>query len=197
MAAKERLESAADEIERQLKACPDNRFQLALARMLATGLDDRNSVKRAETREKILTLGKAALPALLAALRDSKTHVRWQAAKALSELHDPQTAPDLINAMEDKDFGVRWLAAEALIAMGPDMLETLLRGLRLRFHSHRMLDGVQHVLHVLADDGCCGETVDDLLRVLQKSGTPEEVAWAAERAWEKLQARPASAKAKE
>ena len=64
MAAKERLESAADEIERQLKACPDNRFQLALARMLATGLDDRNSVKRAETREKIITLGKAALPAL-------------------------------------------------------------------------------------------------------------------------------------
>ncbi|MFN2297660.1 MAG: HEAT repeat domain-containing protein [Anaerolineales bacterium] len=190
MAEMGRLESAADAIERRVKACPDNRYQLALARMLAIGLDDGDWKRRTENREKMLTLGKAALPALLHALRDKKNHVRWHAAKALSEVHDPETAPDLINAMEDKDFGVRWLAAEGLIAMGADILEPLLRGLRLRFHSHRMLEGTRHVLHVLADDGVGGETVKDLLHVLQKSGSPEEVAWAAERAWEGMRAKP-------
>jgi HEAT repeat protein len=189
MSPKDRLESAVEKLERRFKACPDDRFKLAAARLMVSDLGDRNSRKRAEVREEILALGKPALPALLSALTDSKTVIRWQAAKALSDVHDPETAPDLINAMEDKDFGVRWLAAEGLIAMGPACLENVLEGLRLRFHSGRTRDGAQHILHVLVDDGYGNEAIEDLLQVLQHAGTDEEVAWAAEKAWESVRNR--------
>jgi hypothetical protein len=188
MSPEDRLESSAESIEQRLKACPKERSRLVRARMLASGLADYDSRKRAEVRNDLMGLGKAALPVLLSALTDSSTYVRWQAAKALSQIHNPETAPDLVNAMEDKDFGVRWLAAEGLIAMGPDCLEIVLRGLRLNFSSLRMREGVQHILHALADDGYYDETIENLLHVLQGPNPMEEVAWATEKAWEKLRA---------
>jgi hypothetical protein len=188
MSPEDRLESSVESIERRLKANPEERIRLVTARMLAFGLADSDSRKRAEARNELMLLGKAALPVLLSALADSSTYVRWQAAKALSQIHDPETAPDLVNAMEDKDFGVRWLAAEGLIAMGPDCLETALRGLRLNFSSLRMREGVMHVLHALTDNGYYDETIEALLHVLQGPNPAEEVAWATEKAWEKLRA---------
>jgi len=103
------------------------------ARFLAAGLGDPDSRKRAEAREKLLALGKSAIPALRAALIDSNPNVRWPAAKALSELHHPDTTTDLMNAMEDDDFGVRWLAAQGLIAMGPGNTAS---GSRIVFRFH-------------------------------------------------------------
>ncbi len=156
------------------------------ARVLAAELGDPNSRKRAEAREKLLALGKPAIPALRTALIDPNANVRWQAAKALSELHDPDTTTDLMNAMEDDDFGVRWLAAQGLIAMGPACLEILLQGLVSCFDSIRIREGARHVLHVLVDRGYADESIEKLLHALRGSGPPSEAAWAAEAAWEKL-----------
>jgi HEAT repeat protein len=147
-------------------------------------LTDPDSRKRAEAREQLLALGRAAVPAFLTALTDRNANARWQAAKALSRLHDPDTAPDLMDAMEDDDFGVRWLAAEGLIAMGPACLETVLEGLTSCFDSVRMREGAR--LHALADSGYHDDTIEKLLHALQGFGTAAEVAWAAELAREKL-----------
>jgi len=186
MSSQPRLESSLGKIEQRLNADPQDRLRVAEGRSLVAGLSDQNSRKRAEVREKLLALGNAAIPALLAVLTDSNGNARWQAAKALSQIHDPDTATDLMNAMEDDDFGVRWLAAEGLIAMGPASLGAVLQGLISCFGSIRMRDGARHVLHALADGGFHDETIEKLLRTLQGLAPQEDVAWAAEQAWEKL-----------
>ena len=186
MSPQKKLESSAAVIEEELNADPLERPRMIKARLLAKGLSNSNSQKRAEVREQLLDLGRAALPALLSALQDSNPNVRWQAAKALSQLHDPETTMDLLDAMEDDDFGVRWLAAEGLIAMGPACLEILLKGLTSCFNSVRIREGARHVLHVLVDKGYTDESIDKLLHALQGSGLPADVGWASEAAWEKL-----------
>jgi HEAT repeat protein len=184
-----RTESAAAELERRLRADASLRPRILQARMLAAKLGERDSQQRAEAREKLLAIGRPALPALLVALKDSDSAVRWQAAKALSQMHDPETAVDLMNAMEDEDFGVRWLAAEGLIAMGPSSLEALLLGLMQRFNSVRLREGAHHVLHVLIDNGLHDEAYERLLHSLEGVEPAAEVAWAAEKAWEELTGR--------
>ncbi|MGB7538587.1 MAG: HEAT repeat domain-containing protein [Anaerolineales bacterium] len=186
MGPQKKLESSAKVIEKELNADPQQRLRMLEARFLAGGLSDSNSRKRGEAREKLLKLGRAAVPALLSSLQDANANVRWQAAKALSLLHDPGTTTDLMNAMEDDDFGVRWLAAEGLIAMGPASLEVLVQGLISCFDSIRIREGSRHVLRVLVDNGYTDESIEKLLHALQGLGPSEEVAWAAEAAREKI-----------
>jgi hypothetical protein len=181
-----RLSTSAGMIEERLSADPVTRSRMLKARVLADGLRDPNSRKRAEVRDQLLEMGAAALPALLAALTDPSDTVRWQAAKALSQIHDPETANDLIDAMEDDDFGVRWLAAEGLIAMGSASLDAVLQGLTSCFDSIRIREGARHVLHAMVDGGFHDESIEKLLHSLQGLAPAAEVAWAAEAAWEKL-----------
>jgi HEAT repeat protein len=186
MPSRSRLPSSVEIVEKKINADPQERMGLVKARLLAAGLNDPDSRRRAEVREQLLVLGRAAIPVFLAALVDRNANARWQAAKALSKLHDPDTAPDLMDAMEDDDFGVRWLAAEGLIAMGPACLETVLQGVTSCFESIRMREGARHVLHALVDSGYHDEAIEKLLHALQGLGTAAEAAWAAEKALEKL-----------
>jgi HEAT repeat protein len=186
MPSQPRLPSSAETIEKVLNASPLERMRMIQAGSLAAGLGDPDSRKRAEAREQMLALGRAAVPALLKAIQDRNANTRWQAAKALSLFHDPETAPDLMDAMEDDDFGVRWLAAEGLIAMGPSSLDAVLQGLTSCFDSIRMREGARHVLHALVDGGFHDEAIDKLLHSLQGLAPAAEAAWSAEQAWEKL-----------
>jgi hypothetical protein len=190
MVKKKLLESSMRSIEERLSADPRDVGRMIEARMLSDGLGDINSRKRAEVRARMLSFGTAALPGFLFALTTGNSYARWQAAKALSRLHEPETAPDLVNAMEDEDFGVRWLAAEGLIAMGPVCLLSVLQGLRMNFASARMRNGVRHILHELADKGYCRPSCERLLHSLQHSAPEEEIAWAAEETWEEIRAKP-------
>jgi HEAT repeat protein len=84
---------------------------------------------------------------------DSNYHVRWEAAKVLSELEDPEAAPVLVTALEDEDFGVRWLAAEGLISLGQDGLAPLLEALVQHSDSALLREGAHHVLRMLNEGG--------------------------------------------
>ena len=92
-------------------------------------LSSHDDARRVKARHSLVALGKAAVPPLIEALRDSNTLMRWEAAKALGEIGDPGTAPALIKALEDEEFDVRWLAAEALIKMNINALKPLLQAL--------------------------------------------------------------------
>jgi HEAT repeat protein len=66
--------------------------------------------------------GKAAIPALIKALRDSSWLVRWQAARTLGRLREePMTVvPALIEALGDEHYAVRMWAAWSLGWFGGD-----------------------------------------------------------------------------
>lgn len=112
---------------------------------LAAQLRSKNGVARAQARESLVALGEEAVPALLPLLADADTRVRWEAAKALSEIGSPEGIPTLVPLLEDPEPGVRWLAAKALIAAGTDGIPELLRRLIERPESVCLRQGAHHV----------------------------------------------------
>ncbi len=125
----------------------DSRAVPAMMAILAG--DD--SLARQRARESLVDIGKPAVAPLMKALEspESNFHLRWEAAKALSELEDPAAAPVLIKTLEDDNFSVRWLAAEGLIALGRDGLAPLLEALVKRSGSASLREGAHHVLRML------------------------------------------------
>jgi len=96
-----------------------------------------------------VAIGKPAVMPLVKVLGDHRSHVRWEAAKALGPIGDPAAAPALVNALEDKDPDVRWLAAAGLIRLGCSGLHPLLTALLDRPDSGWLREGAHHVFHDL------------------------------------------------
>ncbi len=133
---------------------------------------------REGARHTLVSVGKAAVPALIEALKDKNTLRRWEAAKALGEIGDPETAPVLVKALENEDFDVRWLAAEALIKMNIKGLKPLLEALEHRGDSTLLREGAHHVFHDLAKGGL-RKSLAPVLAALEALEPGEEVPWAA------------------
>jgi HEAT repeat protein len=101
---------------------------------------------RQRARESLVAIGEPAVAYLINALTDADRQVRWEAAKALSQIGDPAAATALVNALGDKTPGVRWLAAEGLIGMGREGLIPLLQTLVHHSDSGWLREGAHHVL---------------------------------------------------
>lgn len=158
----------------------------AIPSLIAT-LAGNDSLARPLARESLVDIGRPAVTPLMEALAapDSNYHLRWEAAKALSELEDPEAAPALVIALEDDSFGVRWLAAEGLISLGRDGLAPLLRALVQRSDSAVLREGAHHVLRMLAGDGLYAE-VAPVLDALEDIEPSLEVPLAAHAALDAL-----------
>lgn len=124
---------------------------------------------RLEARQACVTLGHAAVPWLSAALRSNRTWVRWEAAKALSQIADPSATAPLIAALRDREFAVRWLAAEGLAVIGVPAVAPLLRELIADPKSVWLHEGVHHILH----DRARGEWREVLKPVVDALQDPE------------------------
>ena len=121
---------------------------------------------------------KAAATPLIKLLSDDHEQVRWEAAKALSEIRDPRAAEPLVAALEDERFDTRWVAAEGLIALGRASLLPLLRMLATGKDSTWLREGAHHVLEQMSDGGGspkrwrpCSPRWTDLIRA-QRSHPP-------------------------
>lgn len=114
-------------------------------------------------RQALVEIGASSVVPLSHAMTDTRTRVRWEAAKALGQIGDPSAAPALIRALETETFSIRWLAAEGLIAMGREGAKRLLRELESRPGSAGLREGAHHVLRILAE----GELEPVLAPVLQ------------------------------
>jgi hypothetical protein len=145
---------------------------------LINTLSSHNDKKREGARHTLVAMGKAAVPALSEALKNKNALMRWEAAKSLDEIDDPETAPVLVKALEDEDFDVRWLAAEGLIKMNIKGLKPLLEALELRGDSVLLREGAHHVFHDLAKGGLRKYLVP-VLASLEALAPGEEVPWAA------------------
>jgi len=145
---------------------------------LINTLSSRKDKAREGARHTLVAMGKAAVPALIEALKNKNALMRWEAAKALEEIGDPETAPVLVKALENDDFDVRWLAAEGLIKMNIKGLKPLLEALELRGDSVLLREGAHHVFHDLAKGGLRKYLVP-VLASLEALEPGEEVPWVA------------------
>jgi len=132
-------------------------------------LSGNDGLARQEARESLVDIGRPAVAPLTEALAapDSNYRLRWEAAKALSQLEDPEAAPVLVNALEDESFGVRWLAAEGLISLGQDALAPLLEALVQCSDSAVLREGAHHVLRMLNESDLHSQLVAPVLAALE------------------------------
>ena len=127
----------------------------------ASALDSESRLEREAARHALVEEGSAAVPALIECTRGDAAHLRWEAAKALGEIREPESAPALIHLLDDEDSGVRWLAAEGLLALERRALMPLLTALE-RPGSRRLREGAYHVLRRLP----CWRLVEVLMPVM-------------------------------
>lgn len=118
------------------------------------------------------------MPFLIKTLADPAEHVRWEAAKALSELHDTAATLALVRALEDENSGVQWLAAEGLIAMGQEGVRMVLQALIQHAGSVQLREGAHHVLRAQAEDSL-GRIVAPVLEAMESLAPAEAVPGAA------------------
>lgn len=134
---------------------------------LTEQLGDEDAVVRQQSRHDLIDLGghdvtRAMIPALI----DTRTQVRWEAAKTLLAIADTVAAPALMNALDDEDVDVRWIAAEALVALGHIGLLTVLNGLTKRASSVAYCQSAHHVLH---ETKAYGDLIAPVLETLEQS----------------------------
>lgn len=116
---------------------------------LIARLADKDGLSRRQAREELEKLGVAAGPYLAEVLSSQNENVRWEAAKALINIKDPNAAPALVKALMDERFEVQWLAAEALINLGSAAVVPILEELTVSYGSLYLRQGAHHVLHDL------------------------------------------------
>ena len=103
-------------------------------------------IKCQKARRSLVSMGEAAVEHLVSALHDKRRQVRWEAAKALSQIASPSSTQALVDTLEDEEFDLRWLAAEGLARIGPTSIVPLLKALLKRPESQWLREGAHHVL---------------------------------------------------
>lgn len=142
---------------------------------------------RRRARLELVMAGKAAVPYLLKTLEHAPSkNSRKEAARALGEIHDPESAEPLVNALEDTNFEVRWAAGESLIELDCHAIKPLLLALQKDFDSHLLREGAHHILHVLRGKDDLSDPLEHLYQVLDGMHPGSEVGWAANQAYQAL-----------
>jgi hypothetical protein len=136
--------------EKKEKKAQGIRDALSQIDSLIKDLHDDDGIVRQEARQTLEFIGKPAVDFLIPLLKDRNDDVRWEAAKALTEIADPRAASPLADILMDHHFGVRWLGAEGLIALGRTALIPTLEGVVRHPESAWLRERVHHVLHDLS-----------------------------------------------
>lgn len=134
------------------------------------GSTDGNVRKR--TRELLMKKGRAGIVFLAGILRSSDIEqVRWEAARALSDMNDAATILPLVAALEDSFTDVAWMAAAGLKKYKMRAWPALLRSLIKNGPKSVLLrHGIHHVLKDQKEEG-----FDDLLTVISGELATETV----------------------
>lgn len=112
-----------------------------------------HGMERQNARQRIVKIGRSAIPFLIGLQYSRNQQARWEAVKALSEIAHPDAIPILINALENSSTDVRWVAAEGLVEIGGLAVPALMEALEERCDSIVLREGVHHVLNELKHQG--------------------------------------------
>lgn len=113
--------------------------------------DDVKDCQRA--RSAFVAMGKDGVPHLVRVLSNYRGWRRWEAVKALGQIHGPESTEALVEALGDRDFDIRYLAAKGLIHRGNEALIPLMDGLISHSKSAWFRDGARHVLSDFSHSG--------------------------------------------
>jgi HEAT repeat protein len=135
---------------------------------------------RTKARKSLVIIGNQAVPPLSLILENSKIYkARWEAAKALGEIHDIKSIPVLVKALEDPESDVAWLAAKALKKFKKAAWPELLLALKKRGAESVLLrNGTHHILRNQKMEGF-NDLLDSLRDALEKNSPPETILLAA------------------
>lgn len=144
-----------------LTALHDPRAGPPLVKALASG----GSVLHQEARRGLCDMGHLAEEAWVEALNHPDSHIRWHAARALSQIGDPRAVEVLAEGLHDPNYAVRWTTARVLASMDSTALPAI-----LQLIAHRPLDesfrqACYHALHAMPSRRT-QEYIQPLLQVL-------------------------------
>jgi HEAT repeat protein len=140
---------------------PDSAIQSLIAE-----LSNKDGIERVKARRRLIGYKAQAVVPLIKILTDKNDWVRWEAAKALSQIGNPESIQALLDALNDKSFEVRWLAAEGLIRIGRKSVIPSLKALTTHSDSYWLREGIYHVLHDI-NKGSLAKAVQPVLAVLE------------------------------
>ena len=103
-------------------------------------------IKCQKARRKLVRIGQAAVPALIAATASGSTTRRWEAMRALGSIGGQQAVDALVAHLGEADPGMRWAAADALVKIGEPSLVPVLRALLANGKSLPFREGAHHFL---------------------------------------------------
>jgi len=136
-------------------------------------------------RGAFVAMGEDAVPHLVRVLSDYRGWQRWEAVKALGQIHSPESTEALVEALGDKDFDIRYLAAKGLIHHGHRALVPLMDGLISHSKSTWFRDGARHVLSDFSHSGS-RKLLSPLIRALKGPTPALEVPLEAQKALDAL-----------
>jgi HEAT repeat protein len=119
----------------------------ATIKSLIADLASKDGVVRVKARQQLVAHKKRSVAPLIRTLSNENDWVRWEAAKALSQIGNQKAIQALLEALSDKQFEVRWLAAEGLIRIGRKAVVPLMEALVKHSDSYWLREGIHHVLH--------------------------------------------------
>jgi HEAT repeat protein len=148
---------------------------------LIAQLASADGIVRVKARGQLITCKARAVAPLIKILSDQRHWVRWEAAKALSQIGNQKSICALLGALSDKEFDIRWLAAEGLIRIGHRSVVPVLTMLVEQADSNWVREGVHHVLHDM-NKGNLHEILQPVLAALEGNNPALEVPLAAQAA---------------
>ena len=125
----------------------DNKATKAIIKSLIADLASKDGVVRVKARQQLVAYKKRSVAPLIRTLSNENDWVRWEAAKALSQIGNNKAIKALLEALSDEKFEVRWLAAEGLIRIGRKAIFPLLEASVKHSDLHWLREGIHHVLH--------------------------------------------------
>lgn len=148
-----------------------------------------DGAERQRSREALVKIGKAAVPALMELLRHPNGMIRWEACKTLEKIRDYRAAHALAQALLDENMDVRWVAADALIELEHRALIPVLEAIERHYDSVLLREAAHHVLSTLKQAGFVVEQTERVLEALTVSELPSKAAFAAIKALDELRIR--------
>jgi HEAT repeat protein len=131
----------------EFNALSDSKAVKATIKSLIADLASKDGVVRVKARRQLVAYKKLSVAPLIRTLSNKNDWVRWEAAKALSQIGNQKAIQALLKALSDEKFEVRWLAAEGLIRIGRKAIVPLLKTLVNHSDSYWLREGIHHVLH--------------------------------------------------